>query len=157
MKIKIKKATPEEFGKYGQLVELSPSAKADISTGSVTFWKQQASFFIKGNTEIGILKVKKSEMVFKELENHFITPTVLIPIDDDFIIPVAGPSDEIPSSKEVESFHITKDQFVVLAPKTWHGATYPLTERDITILVIFEENTLDYDTVYKPLDEECSL
>jgi ureidoglycolate hydrolase len=157
MEIKIRKVTSESFLKYGQIVELNPSVKAAISTEQVTFWKQQASFFIKGKTEIGVLKVKKGVMVFNELENHFITPTILIPIDGDFVMPVAGPSDKIPMAKDVEAFHVRSNQMVVLAPKVWHGATYPVYDIEITLLVIFEENALDRDTVFETLNEQCIL
>jgi hypothetical protein len=46
---------------------------------------------------------------------------------------------------------------LVLAPKAWHGGTYPVNDKEITLLIIFEENTLDKDTVYEPLDEKCTL
>ena len=157
MKIKIQKTTAETFKKYGQIIELNPSSVASISTPQVNFWKQQASYYIKGKTEIGVLKVKKSEMVFKELENHFITPTVIIPMDGDFVIPVTEPSDKIPEAKDVEAFHVKKNQLLVLAPKVWHGITYPLNKNEITLLIIFEEDTLDKDTVFAPLDEQSML
>lgn len=157
MNIKIQEASAKSFIKYGKVVELNPLSKASIKTDQVTFWKQRASYLIKNKTEIGVLKVKKSEMVFSELENHFITPTVLIPIYGDFVMAVAGPSDKITSAKKVEAFHFSRDQLVVLNPKAWHGVTYPLKEKEITLLVIFGENTLDKDTIYEALDEQCNL
>lgn len=156
MNIKIQKTTAESFKKYGQVVEIKPKTIATVTTDQVTFWKQQASYYIKGKTEIGILKVNKSEMSFSELENHFITPTIIIPIDGDFIMSVAEPSDKTPASKDIKAFHTSKDQLLILAPKSWHGSIYPVND-NITLLIFFEENTLDNDTVYEPLDEKCTL
>lgn len=157
MKFKIQNATADSFKKYGQVVELNPQEAAFVSLTHVNFWKQQASYYIKGKTEIGVIKIKKSEMIFDELENHFITPTIIIPMNGDFILPVAGPSDKIPNSVEVEAFYIRKDQFIILSPKAWHGVIYPVNDNELTLLVIFEENTLNNDTVFHPLNEQCSI
>lgn len=155
MHLSIKKIESIRFNKYGQFVDNNSTSEPDIKTDQVSFWKAQAKIFLGDEIEIGVLKVKKHDMVFNELENHFKTPTLLIALNGSYAIPVAPPSDEIPSAKEIEVFEVSEGQSILLKEKAWHGTTYPLNMSEITILVIFKKGTLDDDTVYKMIDEKC--
>jgi len=157
MDIEVKQITLENFKPYGQLVKVPELSEPTVQNEQITFWKQQASFFIDGKTEIGVLKVRKHEMVFNLLENHFKTPTILICLDGAFIIPVAPPSDNVPKVEEIEAFKVSKGQALVLSDKCWHGTTYPVDKEEITLLVIFKENTFDDDTVNEVIDANCRI
>ena len=155
--IEVLELTREKFNCYGQVVEVPSSGQPTIDVGIVKFWKQQAIYSIGANTEVGVLMVKKQEMIFEELENHFKTPSILISLDGDFFLPVAPPSDVVPSSSEVVAFRVPKNQMVIMAEKCWHGVAYPADKEEITLLVIFRENSLDDDTVFEPLDDKCTV
>lgn len=155
--VKILKFNKKNFNLYGHLVEIPAPGQPTIETNVVKFWKQQAIFAMGEKIEVGVLTLKKQEMVFNELENHFKTPTLLLCLDGDFILPVAPPSDNIPSASEVVAFQVPKNQTVVLAEKCWHGVTYPIDKDTITLLVFFKEDSLDEDTVYKSLDKKCTI
>ncbi len=147
----------EKFKPYGQLIQVPTDMEPTVHNDQVTFWKQQAEYRIEEETEIGVLKVRKQNMIFDELENHYDTPTTLICLDGSFILPVAPPSGHIPSSDSLKAFYVSKGQAIILAEKCWHGATYPVDQDEITLLVIFQKDALDNDTVYKPLDQTCKI
>jgi ureidoglycolate hydrolase len=155
--IKVLELTREKFSPYGQVVEVPASGQPTIEVETVKFWKQQAIYSTGEKTEVGVLMVKQQEMIFEELENHFKTPTILLCLDGDFILPVAPPSDDLPSPSEVVAFRVPKNQMVIMAEKCWHGVAYPADKEEITLLVIFRENSLDDDTVFEPLDDKCKV
>jgi ureidoglycolate hydrolase len=157
MDIKAKKISPDNFKKYGQLIQVPASEVPTIKTDEVTFWQRQADWIVPGLTEIGVLKVKMHAMLFNQLENHFDTPTLLVSLDGGYIIPVAPPSDDTPGADQVEAFEVEPGQAVVLHSKCWHWATYPIDKAEITLLVFFKEKTLDLDTVIEELDETCTV
>lgn len=157
MDVLIQKITKEAFKKYGQVIENPVQERPTIAVETVTFWKQQLSININGETEVGVLKVKKRDMIFNEFENHFKTPTGLICLDSDFVLAVAPPQDTLPKTNEVEAFHVQQSQLIVLDAKCWHGECYPVDKNEITLLVIFQKDALDNDTVYKDAGETFKL
>lgn len=86
MKVKIEAITQEAFAAFGQVIELPPKTEPTIAVPTVNFWKQQAWLKFDGDAEVGVLNVKKMDMVFDDLENHFETPTGLICMTGDWAI-----------------------------------------------------------------------
>ena len=157
MKLKPEIVSADNFRPYGQVLKVPVNIQPTVHNDQVTFWKQQAEYVIDGKTEIGVLKVRKHDMDFNELENHFKTPTILICLDGSYILPVAQPSDDVPAIESVKAFIVPDGQSVVLAEKCWHGATYPIDQDEITLLVIFKKGSLENDTVFKPLNGNCRI
>ena len=155
--VKVSELDKRTFKPYGQLIEIPVKEEPDIKTETVRFWKQQAISEMGKNIEVGVLKVKRQKMRFNELENHFKTPTILISLDGDFILSVAPAQKNVPKADEVVAFEVPKFQVLVLAEKCWHSATYPIDRDEITLLVIFKENSLENDTIFKNLDQECQI
>lgn len=85
--------------------------------------------------EIGVLKVKKHEMIFDELENHFKTPTIMMSLNGDFLFSVAPCKDELPRVDEIVVFKIEENQMYMMNPKCWHGEVYPIDKDELTLLV----------------------
>ncbi|WP_077341823.1 ureidoglycolate lyase [Pseudocolwellia agarivorans] len=157
MKLAIENVSKEVFQSYGQLIEMPVKDDPTIAVENVTFWKQQAMFSIKGETEVGVLKIKKQDMVFDQLENHFKTATGIICLDGDCVIAVAPPSDDIPNVDTLKAYTIPQGQLFVLAEKCWHSATYPIDKDEITLLIIFQKDALDNDTVFEDISESVEL
>ena len=76
--VNVLQLTKENFNPYGKVVEVPASGQPTIEVETVKFWKQQAIFSMGEKIEVGVLIVKKQEMAFNELENHFKTPTILL-------------------------------------------------------------------------------
>jgi len=157
MNIEIQPLTIEKFKRYGQVVMPPETAEPTIANDDLTYWKQQALVKIKGDIEIGVLKVKKHEMMFNEMEKHNETPEMLIGLDGDFVVPVAPPSEDIPSLEQIEAFHVKHGQAIIMDTDCWHGGPKPLDKNEVTILVIFKDNTSQNDLVLKELREPCRI
>jgi len=157
IKLKTKKITKESFKKFGQFIDNNTSETPTIKTESVTFWKQQIQTVMGEAYEIGLLKVKKQEMIFDELENHFQSPTGLISLDGDFKLALGVPSDKIPSKDDIEAFDVPAYQMLMIDAKCWHGVCYPQDKDEITILVFMAKDALENDTVNKKLDNTFEI
>ncbi len=157
MKIQVKRATKESFKKYGAIISLENKGEATIDVGIVKFWAQQLGVDFGGEIEIGVLQVKKHPMVFSELENHFKTPTLMISLTGDFILPLAPCQDEVPAVESIEALEIKQGELYLMNEKCWHGEVYPTDKEELTLLVFLKKGTLDDDTVYEKLSEECAV
>lgn len=156
--IKIEKVSKEAFKEFGQLIAFPIKEKPTVEVETVTFWKQQVMFNIDGGeVEVGVLKVRKHDMIFDDFENHFKTATGLISLDGDFALAVSTPEDKIPNTKDIKAFEFKKNQLVLLDEKCWHGVAYPIDTDEITVLVIFKKGSLEDDTVFEKLDQPCKL
>jgi len=147
----------DKFAQYGQIIDLEDLGPETINTGVVKFWRQQVEIEFDGEIEIGVLKVKKHEMLFDVLENHFKTPTIMMSLNGDFLFPVAPCKDEVPGVDEIEVFKIEENQLYMMNPKCWHGEVYPIDKDELTLLVFLKKGSLDADTVYEKLSEQCKI
>ncbi|QBG48545.1 hypothetical protein EGM51_14465 [Verrucomicrobia bacterium S94] len=157
MDVKIEPITSNAFAEYGQWIEMPPATEPTIAVPTVNFWKQQALLTAEGELEVGFLNVKKTDMVFEELENHFETQTGLICLSGDWAVGVAAPGDNPPKASDLKAFRIPRGQLVVLHEKCWHTTPYPVEHNESTMLVICKKDFLDEDTVYEKIDEESTL
>jgi ureidoglycolate hydrolase len=157
MNVQIKQLTVEHFKPYGQVIEVPASLESTISNEQITYWKQQAILNIDGPIEIGVLKVKQHDMVFNQMEKHEETPEMLIGLDGAFIVPVAPSTLETPEADKVEAFEVGVGQAVVMSTNCWHWTPCPVGKSEITILVLFKDNTSQNDLVIKDLEQECKI
>lgn len=157
MQIRAKKLTAEDFAKYGEVIDLSPSVEPTISADVLDYWKQQAVFSIDGPAEIGVLKVKKHEMVFDQMEQHTETPEILIGLDGGFIVPVAPPSEDVPNPESIEAFEVGANQAIMMKRSCWHWVPNPADKDELIILVLFKDNTSEDDLVIEDLAEQCKV
>ncbi len=157
MEIKAKKVTAEGFKKYGQVVELQPGAEAAVSEKDFEYWKQQAVFRTEGSCEIGVLKVKKHDMAFGQMEQHTETPEVLIGVDGGFVVPVGSVSEDVPAVGDIEAFEVGQGQAIVMDKSCWHWVPNPVDKDEVTVLVLFRNNTSANDLVIKDLSEQCEV
>ena len=157
MEAKIEAITKEAFATFGQVIDFPIQSEPTIAVPTVNFWKQQAFLSIDGEVEVGVLNIKKMDMEYDELENHFQTQTGLISLTGDWAIGVTTPSDDIPKAEDVKAFRVKKNQLVVLADKCWHTAPYAVDIAENTMLVIAKKDFLDDDTVYEKIDQHGKL
>ncbi|MFA6946850.1 MAG: ureidoglycolate lyase [Pedobacter sp.] len=155
--IKVSLLSRNNFAPYGQIVDLEDLGPATINTGVVKFWKQQVEVNFDGEIEIGVLKVKKHEMLFDVLENHFKTPTIMMSLNGDFLFPVAPCKDEVPDVDEIKVFKMKENLLYMMNSKCWHGEVYPIDKEELTLLVFLKKGSLDDDTVFENLSEQCKI
>ena len=157
MEIQVKKLNADVFKKFGQIVQLPPAQQPTMAGDCFAYFKQQAVFNIEGQTEIGILKIKKHNMNFSQMEKHIQTPEILVSLDGAFILPVAPPSEDAPMPEQIEAFKVPQNHAVVMDPSCWHWLPNPADKDEITIMVIFKDNTSQDDLVIQDLSEECRI
>jgi len=157
MEIKVQKLTAEAFAQYGQVINLSPAAEPTAGSDDFSYWKQQLVFDITGPAEIGVLKTKKHEMIFDQIEQHTETPEILIGLGGGFIIPVAPPSDDVPDPEKIEAFEVSANQAIMMKTNCWHWLPNPADKDELTIMVLFKNNTSADDLVIKDLPLQCTV
>jgi ureidoglycolate hydrolase len=155
--IKVSLLSRDDFELYGQIIDLNDLGPASINTELVKFWKQQVEVEFDGEIEIGVLKVKKHRMLFDEMENHFKTPTIMMSLTGDFYLPIGPCKDNVPDVEEIKIFKIKENQLYMMNPKCWHGEVYPIDMDELTLMVFLKKGSLDDDTVYKKLSEQCMI
>ena len=153
MDIKVKKLNKEDFDKFGAFVE-APNAEPTFQSGQFAYWKQLLEIRM-GEVEIGMLKVRKYDMQLDRMERHAETAEMLIPVDGSVIIPVAPPSDTTPDPAKAEAFVVNQGQAVILGKNCWHWLPCPMDKLEVTLFVIFKNNTSETDLTVEELYEKC--
>ena len=142
MKIKVKKITSENFSTFGKVVTGAvgdPTSKA----ADYKFWSNIMSYYIDGETEVGICTVYKQPSIsINGMERHLNTPEILIPIDAPFILPLLLNKDK---PEQAEAFTVDVGQAIAIDEKVWHGACIPLNKSESSYFVIFKKGTPNND------------
>jgi len=155
--VKVKMITPSSFAKFGKVAD-SKIKPPLVDAENLKFWTTIATYTVEGDTEIALCQVKNSTNSVGMLERHIKTPEILVPIEGDFILPVAPAgnlqdTDEIPEASGVEAFLVHSDQAVVMEKGVWHTAPIP-TGKEISFFVIFRKETTKQDAVFKKLKND---
>jgi len=145
MFIKAQEASLGSFKTYGQLV-LLPEGPAPLGTETVRFWPALAKYLINGQTEMGLCTCLERPRQIENLERHSVTPEVLIPLDDNFLLPVAAADQPVDEDnklkvKDIRIMKVKRGTVVIMNPGVWHWAVWPETRREVTYLVLFKLNT----------------
>jgi len=148
MNVKIQKATPESFGRFGRVVS-SPSGAPTAEAEEFKFWSDIANYRIQGETEIGLCTVyAQPKMAVSGVERHLRTPEILIPVDAPFVLPVLLEGD---SEGNVAAFKVDLGEAVVINDGVWHGACLPVGKKESTYFVIFQRGTPHEDVAKKDI------
>lgn len=133
------------FAAYG--VYVAASEGAPLNQGAFVSYKEKVGVMDTGGpVSVGVLRLKKRDPEFHELERHVVTPEMLVAVEGDVVFPVAPaacPASALDASA-VEVFRLRQGEAVIMAPGVWHGLPFPL-EEDATLLVVFKEGTPDHD------------
>ena len=157
MIVAIKEATPENFQGYGSLVTL-PDYPAPLGTDTIRYWPALAKYLIEGETEIGLCTCLERPRQVESLERHCNTPEILVPLDDDFILPVAYTPQPVTEGNKlkvegVQIMKIRRGTVVILNPGVWHWAVWPDKNKSVTYLVEFKSNTPKEDFEKKDIEK----
>ncbi|MCU7497331.1 MAG: hypothetical protein HF314_18070 [Ignavibacteria bacterium] len=145
MKINTEHITKENFQKFGKVVTY-PEGEPTSQAGDYKFWSDIASYYIDGETEIGICTVfRQPKREITGMERHVDTPEILIPIDAPFILPLLLEGNP---EEEAESFLVNAGEAVVINKGVWHGACLPFKVDKSSYFVIFRRRT-PYEDVEK--------
>jgi len=149
IKIQVAELSKEAYQEFGQFVGL-PTHTPTIQEDIVKYWANLAGFEISGTIDVGWVTMKKRPTTLTQLERHFETVEVVIPLDDTLILPVAvgrKPFDHQsqPLSEDVRGFYLRPGQMVTFSPGTWHFGGFPLNKPEASFLVFTRRGTADTD------------
>jgi ureidoglycolate hydrolase len=155
MSIHVVELNTEIYAPFGQFVGL-PARKPTIQDDIVKYWAGLAGFEIAGMIDVGWVTMRKRPMVLTQLERHFHTVEVAIPLDDAMVLPVAfgrEPFDHDlqPLAEDVRGFYLRPGQMVTYAPGTWHFGGFPLNKPEASFMVLTLRGTADTDVVMKTI------
>jgi ureidoglycolate hydrolase len=150
MKVKAKKITEQNVANFGKVV-VGASGTPTSQAADYKFWSDIASYYIEGETEIGICTVyKQPSMVINGMERHLNTPEILIPIDTPFIITLLLDKEK---PENVDAFIVEIGQVIAINDKVWHGACIPEGKDECSYFVIFKKGTPSNDVEKTKLPE----
>lgn len=135
--IKVLKADSPDFNRYGKFIKTPGSPPTSEGT-DYRFWSDIGSYYINGETEIGICTVYRQENnPVSVVERHLKTPEILIPIDAPFILPVYSGNQNEP----LEFFQIDIGEAIIINQAVWHGPCLPVGKDNSSYFVIFRRKT----------------
>jgi ureidoglycolate hydrolase len=160
-KIQVAELSRKAYQEFGQFVNL-PIHKPTIQDDIVKYWAGLAGFEIPGMIDVGWVTMKNRPLVLIQLERHFETVEVVIPLDDTLILPVAigrKPFDfqSQPMSEDVRGFYLRPGQMVTFAPGTWHFGGFPLNKPEASFIVFTRRGTSDTDVSMQSLKDVKSV
>jgi len=148
------------FSLYGSIFTWTgvKDSEPTLHGESFDWWRLQTMSFTRG-MEIGLLALKKREMLIGELECHRETEEILIPIDGDFVASVCAcdrePKSTIPVA-EVKAFVLKRGQCMVLKPGIWHVVPFPL-KGESSVILIFGKDTVEKDLEFLPIEKGYTI
>jgi ureidoglycolate hydrolase len=155
--IKIQNLSLEEFGKYGDYLDLKDNKKMqERSIFSENFFADLISLeFGTGNLPtISICDVIKQEKkIVNFLETHQHTCEGLLPLDGDVVIFVGLPVEPY-SVDNLKAFYVPQGTFIKLNPLIVHGTQYPVDRDEVHVLCLLPGRTFKNDMNGLILDEK---
>ena len=147
--ITVSELSKEAYQPFGQFVCL-PTHKPTIEEDIVKYWANLAGFEIPGTIDVGWVTMKKRPFILTQLERHFNTVEVVIPLDDVMVLPVAigrEPFDykSQPRPEDVCGFYLRPGQMITFAPGAWHFGGFPVNKPEASFLVLTRRGTADED------------
>ncbi|MCL5102997.1 MAG: ureidoglycolate lyase [Armatimonadetes bacterium] len=158
MLIHVEDADEKHFRAYGSLVVM-PDSPAPLGSDTVRFWPALANYSICGGTELGLCTCLERPRRIDRLERHLNTPEVLIPIDGDFLLPIASADQPVASNgalepEKTEVIRVKAGCAVIIDPGVWHWAVWPASGESVTYLVLFASGTSKEDLEIRDMEDE---
>jgi ureidoglycolate hydrolase len=135
-----------------------PDCPAPLGTDTVKFWPALTKYAISGETEVGLCTCFGRPRQIEHLERHQNTPEILVPLDGDFLLPVAAvdqpeTQNGVLSAEGVEVIRVKAGTAVVLSSGVWHWAVWPHNRQSVTYLVMFRSHTPNEDLEIKEVKD----
>ena len=158
-KIKTELLTSENFKIYGEVIAPIGDFKI-INQGNSKKWNNLVEFDMfrnEGKVNLGILRTKNIELSFSQMERHFFTSQIFIPLGGKrSLVAVAPSSEKKPDPNKVEVFLMEGNQGVSFYRKTWHHTLFPL-EGKTEYVLIMRGGSFPPDVELVPFDNDIEF
>lgn len=154
-KIKVEELSLEAFKPYGSFADLLDCNTAKIGEPPVEFFRDIVQSY-SGNvvSSFSVVKTYKRPLIIEDVEQHFHTSEVLLPLDGDVIVFAAYSTDKIVPYKDIKAFYVKRGTLVTFSPGVWHKAPFPVENELVHSLVILPERTYANDCYVVNFPEE---
>jgi ureidoglycolate hydrolase len=161
LEIKVEELSPSAYQEIGLFVQ-EPTHTPTIQDDIVSYWAGLANFELNGTIDVGWVTMSKRPFRLYQLERHFDTVEVVIPIDDVMVLPVAagkdlGNREAGPNLEDIRGFYLRPGQMVTFSKGSWHFGGFPVKKDHASFLVMTQKGTADTDVVMKDLDKNVSV
>lgn len=158
-KIKPKLLTSENFKIYGEVI--APIGDFRIANqGNSKKWNNLVEldmFQNGGKVNLGILRTKNIEFSFNQMERHFFTSQIFIPLGGKRSLVAVAPSNKKrPDPNKVEVFSMKGNQGISFYCKTWHHTLFPL-EGETEYVLIMRGGSFPPDVELVPFDNNIEF
>ena len=147
-KIKPKLLTSENFKIYGEVIAPIGDFKI-VNQGNSKKWNNLVEldmFQNRGKVNLGILRTKNIEFSFNQMERHFFTSQIFIPLGGKrSLVAVAPSSEKRPDPNKVSFYR-----------KTWHHTLFPL-EGETEYVLIMRGGSFPPDVELVPFDNNIEF
>jgi ureidoglycolate hydrolase len=155
MRIPINDIRHDDDCSFGKIIKLPQDTALRVSE-NFKYLKQQAIIDVNYPVEIGHLQVNGNHTTFNQMERHEKTPELLIPLDGDFIIPVCTSFNKLPDLNSLIALRVRQGEALLLNRNCWHWMPCAVSGQ-MSILVIFRNNTSAEDIIIENLSEGCQM
>jgi ureidoglycolate lyase len=163
VKVKVLKANPETFARFGALIKL-PEEKPSVDvSGVLIYWDQVVNLNVSGGeAELGFLVTRFRPFVFTSMERHTRSDETFIPLEGKACLfalaPAKDSSDphELPDPDEVVAFILDGSFGVNLNAGVWHWAPFPLAD-SMQFVLALRKGTVEEDIDLRDLGKELGV
>lgn len=153
--IKVEELTRDSFSPFGVFYDMLHPAGVALTGELHSFYPDRLSEAWSYRVGFSPITVKRPEkMVITQVEHHFTTPEMILPLDDDMILHVSPATSEYPDLDEAKAFLVPKGTLVKIATAIWHLAPLPANNDSLTAMIILPETTYARDCPVIDLKEE---
>jgi ureidoglycolate hydrolase len=155
-KIQVQELSKQAYHEIGDFVNY-PGSQPTIQEDIVKYWANQAEFSIPGTIDVGWVTMYQRPLVVTELERHFQTTEIVIPLDE-MIVPVAvgrefGNHQAQPQLEDIRGFYLRPGQLITYKPGSWHFGGFPVNQDQASFIVLCRKGTADEDVVMMNIAE----
>lgn len=153
--IKAEKLTLEAFAPFGSFYSMTDPDGLSLNGELHRFFPDRISVPFNTPAGFSVIMVKKpAEMKITQVEHHFTTPELIMPLNDDMIIHVSPASGAHPQTQLTKAFIVPKGTMVKINTAIWHLAPLPASANELNAMIVLPECTYALDCPVIDLSEE---
>lgn len=148
--IKAEALTHEAFAPFGTFYNMTEPDGCSLNGELHRFYPDRISVPYNSPAGFSVIMVKKPEqMKITQVEHHYTTPELIMPLNDDMIIHVSPASGAYPQVQLTKAFIVPKGTMVKINTAIWHLAPLPVNAEELNAMIVLPEciYALDCDVV----------
>lgn len=153
--IKAEPITHESFAPFGSFYSMTNPDGCSLNGELHRFFPDRLSVPYASQAGFSSILVKKPEvMKITQVEHHFTTPEIIMPLNDDMIIHVSPASGTLPQTELTKAFIVPKGTMVKINTAIWHLAPLPVNADELNALIVLPECVYALDCPVIDLEPE---